>query len=302
MQRDSADIAAGEDRPRLTGREQGQTVRRLGLACAAVAVAIGSSGGSDLRAQLEGWGMEVVDHGDPREALLEVLTEGLEADIAVLDMHMPGMDGAALAKGLREAHGWGRVPLVLLTSLGEKVEAVRALEMLQLTKPVKAAALRDALADALGAASSPRRGRAAGDASDLAPLRLLVAEDNEVNQIVAEGILKALGYDCDIAADGQETLEALERTAYAAVLMDCQMPVMDGFEATAAIKAEGHSVAPIIAMTAGGNQADRDRCSNVGMDDFVPKPVKTKELEEALRRWITRAQEAQAVLPACASS
>ena len=289
MQRDSADIAAGEDRPRLTGREQGQTVRRLGLACAAVAVAIGSSGCSDLRAQLEGWGMEVVDHGDPREALLEVLTEGLEADIAVLDMHMPGMDGAALAKGLREAHGWGRVPLVLLTSLGEKVEAVRALEMLQLTKPVKAAALRDALAHALGAASSPRHGRAAGDASDLAPLRLLVAEDNEVNQIVAEGILKALGYDCDIAADGQETLEALERTAYAAVLMDCQMPVLDGYDATRELRRREAERdlprLPVIAMTASVTEGERERCEAAGMDDFVPKPITPSDLGSALERW-----------------
>ncbi|MGV3564961.1 MAG: ATP-binding protein [Nocardioides sp.] len=88
-----------------------------------------------LRAQLEGWGMEVVDHGDPRVALLAVLTDGLEADIAILDMHMPGMDGAELARGLRGAHGWDEVPLVLLTSVGERVEAVRTLRMLHLTSP-----------------------------------------------------------------------------------------------------------------------------------------------------------------------
>ncbi len=239
-----------------------------------------------LRAQLEGWGMEVVDHGDPREALLEVLTEGLEADIAVLDMHMPGMDGAALAKGLREAHGWGRVPLVLLTSLGEKVEAVRALEMLQLTKPVKAAALRDALADALGAASSPRRGRAAGDASDLAPLRLLVAEDNEVNQKVAGLMLGRLGQRPDIVANGQEALEAVRRTDYDLVLMDVQMPVMDGLEATRRIRTElpAERQPRIVAMTANALVEHRTESLEAGMDDHLAKPVRPEDLVAVLQR------------------
>ena len=239
-----------------------------------------------LRAQLEGWGMEVVDHGDPREALLEVLTEGLEADIAVLDMHMPGMDGAALAKGLREAHGWGRVPLVLLTSLGEKVEAVRALEMLQLTKPVKAAALRDVLADALCAASSPRHGRAAGDASDLAPLRLLVAEDNEVNQKVAGLMLGRLGQRPDIVANGQEALEAVRRTDYDLVLMDVQMPVMDGLEATRRIRTElpAERQPRIVAMTANALVEHRTESLEAGMDDHLAKPVRPEDLVAVLQR------------------
>ena len=239
-----------------------------------------------LRAQLEGWGMEVVDHGDPREALLEVLTEGLEADIAVLDMHMPGMDGAGLAKGLREAHGWGRVPLVLLTSLGEKVEAVRALEMLQLTKPVKAAALRDVLADALCAASSPRHGRAAGDASDLAPLRLLVAEDNEVNQKVAGLMLGRLGQRPDIVANGQEALEAVRRTDYDLVLMDVQMPVMDGLEATRRIRTELPAARQprIVAMTANALDEHRTESLEAGMDGHLAKPVRPEDLVAMLQR------------------
>ncbi len=239
-----------------------------------------------LRAQLEGWGMEVVDHGDPREALLAVLTEGLDADIAVLDMHMPGMDGAGLAKALRDAHGWGRVPLVLLTSLGEKVEAVRELGMLQLTKPVKAAALRDALALALGGASSSRHGRAPGEGGELPPLRLLVAEDNEVNQKVAGLMLTRLGQRPDIVANGQEALEAIRRTDYDLILMDVQMPVMDGLEATRRIRAELPPARQprIVAMTANAMVEHRAASLDAGMDDHLAKPVRAEDLAAVLER------------------
>ena len=119
--------------------------------------------------------------------------------------------------------------------------------------------------------------------------RVLVAEDNEVNQIVAEGILKALGYDCDIAADGQETLEALERTAYAAVLMDCQMPVLDGYDATRELRRREAERdlprLPVIAMTASVTEGERERCEAAGMDDFVPKPITPSDLGSALERW-----------------
>ena len=237
-----------------------------------------------LRAQLEGWGMEVVDHGDPREALLAVLTDGLDADIAVLDMHMPGMDGAALARGLRGAHGWERVPLVLLTSLGEQVKEVRSLGMRQLTKPVKAAALRDALAVALGASSS-RDGRLPA-AADLAPLRLLVAEDNEVNRKVAGLMLGRLGQRPDIVANGQEALEAVRRTAYDLVLMDVQMPVMDGLEATRRIRAElpPERQPRIVAMTANALVEHQAQSIEAGMDDHLAKPVRTEDLVAVLAR------------------
>lgn len=237
-----------------------------------------------LRAQLEGWGMEVVDHGDPREALLAVLTDGLDADIAVLDMHMPGMDGAALARGLRGAHGWEQVPLVLLTSLGEQVEEVRSLGMRQLTKPVKAAALRDALAVALGASSS-RHGRLP-DAADLAPLRLLVAEDNEVNRKVAGLMLGRLGQRPDIVANGQEALEAVRRTTYDLVLMDVQMPVMDGLEATRRIRAElpPERQPRIVAMTANALVEHQAQSIEAGMDDHLAKPVRTEDLVAVLAR------------------
>ncbi len=228
-----------------------------------------------LRAQLEGWGMEVVDHGDPREALLDVLTEGLEVDIAVLDMHMPGMDGATLARGLRDAHGWRRVPLVLLTSLGEQVEEVRSLGMLQLTKPVKAAALRDSLAAALGGASAPRHGRVAEEGVELAPLRILVAEDNEVNRKVAGLMLGRLGQRPDIVGNGQEALEAVRRSTYDLVLMDVQMPVMDGLEATRRIRAElpPEHQPRIVAMTANALVEHESQSLEAGMDDHLTKPV-----------------------------
>ena len=134
---------------------------------------------------------------------------------------------------------------------------------------------------------------------------VLIVEDDALNQRVTVALLERIGFSCEVADNGEEALDILAERSIDAILMDCRMPVMDGWETTRRIRqdeAEGDRHIPILAMTAGGNQADRDRCFKVGMDDFVPKPVKPKELEEALRRWITRAQEAQAVLPACASS
>ena len=118
-------------------------------------------------------------------------------------------------------------------------------------------------------------------------------------------LLERLGFQCEVAEHGEQALAILAKQQISAILMDCQMPVLDGWETTLRIRqneAGGDRHVPIIAMTAGGNQADRDRCSNVGMDDFVPKPVKPQDLEETLRRWMCTAQEAPAPLSAGASS
>lgn len=257
-----------------------------------------------LRAQLEGWGMHVVDHADPRDALLDVLTGGLEVDVAVLDMHMPGMDGADLARGLRSAHGWERTPLVLLTSLGEQVDAVRTLGMVHLTKPVRAAVLRDRLAEALGAAASPRGGHGPGGDHALSPLRLLVAEDNEVNRRVAELVLNRLGQQPDMVTNGLEALEAVRRTAYDLVLMDVQMPVMDGLEATRRIRAElpADCQPRIVAMTANALTEHQSASLLAGMDEHLTKPVRVPDLVAVLRRAGAHAVEPPATPPATAPS
>ena len=120
--------------------------------------------------------------------------------------------------------------------------------------------------------------------------RLLVTEDNATNQLVARAMLSKLGYRVDIAANGLEALAALERTSYAAVLMDCQMPEMDGYTATAAIRRSeirsGHHT-PIIAVTAGAFEGDQQRCLAAGMDDYISKPIKLIELEDMLNKWVT---------------
>jgi len=150
------------------------------------------------------------------------------------------------------------------------------------TLPVLQAATADGLAnDAPGAASAPQ---STADASG----RVLVVEDGPINQMVACGILKQLGYGADIAADGLEALEALQHTEYLAILMDCQMPRMDGYSATAEIRSRegGSRHTPVIAMTAGAVDGDRERCLAAGMEDYISKPVKPKEVEGALGRWV----------------
>jgi CheY-like chemotaxis protein/HPt (histidine-containing phosphotransfer) domain-containing protein len=128
---------------------------------------------------------------------------------------------------------------------------------------------------------------AAAVALDPASAPILVVEDNPVNQQVARGWLRKLGYRADVAANGFEALEALSRIPYAAVLMDCQMPEMDGYQATAELRRrEGQRHTPVIAMTANVMRGDRERCLEAGMDDYVPKPVRLEDLDAALRRWL----------------
>jgi len=147
---------------------------------------------------------------------------------------------------------------------------------------------------------------ALGGEQDVAPQgTVLIVEDDALNQRVTVALLERLGFHCEVAEHGEEALAIIAKKRIAAILMDCRMPVLDGWETTLRIRqseAGGTHHVPIIAMTAGGNQADRDRCSHVGMDDFVPKPVKPQDLEDALRRWMGGTQEAQAIRPAGASS
>ncbi|WP_127479491.1 hybrid sensor histidine kinase/response regulator [Nocardioides pantholopis] len=239
-----------------------------------------------LRAQLEGWGMTVVDHASPLEALAWAGSGSVApVDVAVLDMHMPDLDGIGLARGLRRTDGWAPVPLVLLTSLGDRVAEAGELGMTHLTKPVKADALRSVLTRALGGVRVTPQERTR-EPDEAQRLRVLLAEDNSVNQRVATLMLERLGQRPVVVGNGQEALEQVRSARYDLVLMDVQMPVMDGLEATRRIRAE---VPPerqpwIVAMTANAMRSDQEASLAAGMDDHLAKPVRAEELAAVLDR------------------
>jgi CheY-like chemotaxis protein/HPt (histidine-containing phosphotransfer) domain-containing protein len=200
------------------------------------------------------------------------------------------MDGLALAREIRRYRDERALPLLLLTSVGHLAEARGATEFFaQLTKPVKSSQLYDALVKLLSAAAVPDSSPAGdGDASRSAPmaLRLLVAEDNAVNRQLALALLAKLGYEADVVENGLEALDALERVTYDAVLMDVQMPELDGLEATRRIRERFPSThgPTIIAMTANVMEGDREECLAAGMDDYISKPIRVDELSRALAR------------------
>jgi CheY-like chemotaxis protein len=212
-------------------------------------------------------------------------------------MHMPDMDGEATAGAIKLDLRFAELPLVLLSSsrTHESAVGLRARGFAAaLVKPVRRSSLLKVLLDVLG----ERRNDPAGDGTDASHasgpdlgLHVLVAEDNIVNQKVARRMLERWGCRVDVVGDGRQALEAVARVAYDLVLMDVQMPEMDGFDATAAIRrreARTGRRTPIIAMTAHVMDGDRDRCIGAGMDDFVAKPMTAQALLQAVSRWGTR--------------
>ncbi|HEU0102216.1 MAG TPA: response regulator [Mycobacteriales bacterium] len=245
-----------------------------------------------LQLQLRRFGMACVEVSTPAHAL-DLLARGDRFDVAVLDMHMPVMDGAQLAVAIRRLPAGERLPLVLLTHLQGRLDpAQRAMFAATLPKPPKEAALRagllaavvptEAVLQALETAGGSRV--ADGGALTARPLRVLVAEDNTVNQKVAQLMLSQLGHYVDIVSDGAEALAAVHRADYDVVLMDMQMPHMDGLQATERIRDEvavGRQPM-IVAMTANVLAEDRAACLAAGMDAFLSKPVRAPELAASL--------------------
>jgi signal transduction histidine kinase/CheY-like chemotaxis protein len=236
--------------------------------------------------QLQTWRMTAAATGDPSEAMAWV-RQGQRFDAAILDLHMPDVDGIELAGALRQ-EGAGDLPLILLSSLGERDRRPEANQFSAvLTKPVKPSALYDALATgmATGQGVTPR---ARPDEQPVLPRnqRILLAEDNLINQKVAVRVLERLGYRVDVVADGLEALAAVARRPYDVVLMDVQMPQMDGLEATRRIRSSPTLAQQprIIAMTANAFAEDRAQCLAAGMDDYLSKPVRSDDLAAALRR------------------
>ena len=241
---------------------------------------------------LGNWGLPARATESPREAL-RWIQAGERFDVAILDMHMPEMDGVALARAIRQEPAGAALPLVLFTSLGRR-EARAEDEgfAAYLHKPIKPSQLFDALASILGdqPVHVPERGVGRSELDpEMAgrhPLRILLAEDNVVNQKVALRLLGQLGYRADLAANGLEAIDAVGRQAYDVVLMDVQMPELDGFEASREINRRwSRDQRPrIVAMTANAMQGDRELCVAAGMDDYVAKPIRVEELVAALER------------------
>ena len=238
-----------------------------------------------LALQTAKWGMVVQDTEFPAQALEMLAAQPY--DLAILDMHMPGMDGAMLANRIRAA---GHVlPLVLFTSLGRK-EATDSLFAATLAKPLRQSQLFDTLVSLLSLDAAPRPAAAPAkpriDAGMAArhPLRILLAEDNVVNQKLAMRLLLQMGYRADLASNGIEAIECVERQPYDVVLMDVQMPEMDGLEASRRITAryKPEQRPRIVAMTANAMQGDREECLAAGMDDYVTKPIRVEALVAAL--------------------
>jgi PAS domain S-box-containing protein len=244
-----------------------------------------------VTAHLDNWGMPSRASESPLEAL-GWIRAGERFDVAILDMHMPEMDGVALAHAIRQAPAGSSLPLILFTSLGRR-EAHAEDEgfAAYLHKPIKPSQLFDALVSVVAdqpvhvAARGAARSELDPEMARRHPLRILLAEDNAVNQKVALRILAQMGYRADVAANGLEAIEAVERQTYDVVLMDVQMPELDGFEASREINRRWPAARPrIVAMTANAMQGDRELCVAAGMDDYVAKPIRVEELVAALER------------------
>lgn len=260
-----------------------------------------------LETELRSWGVKPEVAGDGPSALkllLHASESGTPFRAALLDVCMAGMNGVELAQAIAADPAISATLVILLTS-GVEVDAqtVRDSHVFAcLTKPVRHALLQDTLLDMIAASA---RSRSPADVPHHATAprtrtgrgTVLVAEDNALNQLVATGTLLSLGFDCVVVADGAAAVRAATATDFTAILMDCHMPVMDGYSACAAIRGAegaGHRT-PIIAMTAAVIGDSRQRCLDAGMDDFVAKPVQPGAVEDALRRWV--GGSATAVIP-----
>ena len=249
-----------------------------------------------LEEMLVSWNMRPWLAADGRTALEEVSRAGAEGDVyrlAILDAMMPGMDGFALAREVREDPAHGDMPVIILSSAGahsdDRAEDVSAVS-LHLTKPVKHSALLNAILEVVAPeTSAPRVGRTSereGETpSPIRSLDILVAEDEKVNQRLVKALLGARGHRVTVVQNGQEAIDRLREHPVDLLLMDVQMPVMDGLKATRAIRdeeASGGGHLPIVAMTAHALKGDRERILAAGMDRYVAKPIRRDDLVQTV--------------------
>jgi PAS domain S-box-containing protein len=269
-----------------------------------------------LEVLLKRWGCRYDEAASGAEALIRLRAAATEGDpyrLALLDMQMPEMDGRQLARHIKADAALAATPLVLLTSMGLSSDFRRVAAgdfMEYLNKPLRQSALHDCLVNVLS-------GNVDAALVDPAPpmasestrthqrnCRLLLVEDNVVNQKVAAGLLRKLGYTADVAENGADALEALARVPYDLVLMDCQMPVMDGFAATRTIRDAASSVrdhaVPVVAMTANALAGDREACIAAGMNDYLSKPLDSEVMTRVLEKWLAPVTEPAEGFPSTA--
>ncbi len=256
-----------------------------------------------LSVQTENWGMSSITTSSPLEAL-NLIRSGEKFDLAILDFHMPEMDGMELSKQIRGIQEGKSLPIVILTSIGKRDE-LSEFDKLNLaaflSKPIKPAQLHSTLSSIFTGTQKRDNEKSENTKkinvylADEFPLRILLAEDNAVNQKVALRNLERMGYRADVAANGFEVVDAVRTIHYDVIFMDILMPEMDGYEATKIIIDEipKEKRPKIIAMTANAMQGDREICIEAGMDDYISKPVRIEELQDKLVAWGKRINKEQ---------
>ena len=296
------------------GREPSRAQPRLGTHLQGLRMLIvedNTTNRAILHQQVSSWGMQVAVAESGEEALALLRTSARQDqryDVALLDMKLPGIDGAELARTIKADPSITSVTLVMLTSVDgsshapiEEQTGIAA----RLVKPVRQRDLYRCLARLVGKARDDRDDADEAshpvDDTDLSHGRILLVEDNAVNQAVAQAMLHQLGCHVDVAENGGQAIAAHEVATYDVILMDCQMPDMDGYEATRRIReleaggdteltrVDGQPAhVPIVAMTAHAMDGDRERCLAAGMDDYLSKPFTCQQLSDILRRWVKR--------------
>jgi len=258
-----------------------------------------------LELQTTKWGMNTRTAQSGSQAL-EWLRRGAVFDLAILDMQMPDMDGLMLAAEVRRIPAAARIPLILLTSMGvrsDNPEFLQAGFATCLTKPIKPAQLLETLIRVHSGArtmqqTKPAHAKLDPQLAQRLPLRILLCDDNLINQKVASRVLGQMGYLPQVVSNGLEALSAIDSAPYDMVFMDVMMPEMDGLEATRQIRRRQQDRAKypnykaqiiVVAMTASAMPGDREKCLEAGMDDYLPKPVRPEDVRVVIERWGTKA-------------